>query len=59
KVDTPIINISGFHYECKIVYKSKMNPDFLCKEYKENVYADNDYHTLYFGEIVTCYKTFS
>ncbi|MBA7553592.1 Flavoredoxin [subsurface metagenome] len=56
KVDTPIINISGFHYECKIVYKSKMNPDFLCKEYKENVYADNDYHTFYFGEIVACYK---
>ncbi len=57
KVDTPIINISGFHYECKIVYKSKMNPDFLCKEYKENVYADNDYHTFYFGEIVACYET--
>ena len=56
KVDTPIINISGFHYECKIVCKSEMNPDFLCKEYKENVYADNDYHTFYFGEIVTCYK---
>ena len=56
KVNTPIINISGFHYECKIVYKSKMNADFLCKEYKENVYADNDYHTFYFGEIVDCYK---
>ena len=59
KVDTPIINISGFHYECKIVCKSEMNPDFLCKEYKENVYADNDYHTFYFGEIVACYKTIS
>jgi flavin reductase (DIM6/NTAB) family NADH-FMN oxidoreductase RutF len=56
KVDTPIIDISGFHYECKIVYKSEMNPDFLCKEYKEDVYADNDYHTFYFGEIVACYK---
>lgn len=56
KVDTPIIDISGFHYECKIVYKSGMNPDFLCKEYKEDVYADNDYHTFYFGEIVSCYK---
>ncbi len=57
KVDTPIINVSGFHYECKVIYKSKMNPDFLCKEYKENVYADNDYHTFYFGEIMACYKT--
>lgn len=56
KVDTPIIDILGFHYECKIVYKSEMNPDFLCKEYKEDVYADNDYHTFYFGEIVDCYK---
>ncbi len=56
KVDTPIINRSGFHYECKIVCKSEMNPDFLCKEYREDVYADNDYHTFYFGEIVVCYK---
>jgi len=59
KVETPIIDISGFHYECKIVYKSEMNPDFLCKEYREDVYADNDYHTFYFGEIVACYKTIS
>ncbi len=56
KVNTPIINISGFHYECKIVYKSKMNPDFLSKEYNEIIYEDNDYHTFYFGEIVACYK---
>jgi len=59
KVDTPIINLSGFHYECKIVYKSETNPDFLCKEYREDLYADNDYHTFYFGEIVACYKTIS
>jgi len=59
KVDTPIINLSGFHYECKIVYKSEINPGFLCKEYREDVYADNDYHTLYFGEIIACYKTIS
>ena len=59
KVDAPIINLPGFHYECKIVYKSEMNPDFLCKEYKEDVYTDNDYHTFYFGEIVACYKTIS
>jgi len=59
KVDTPVIMLSGFHYECKIVCKSEMNPDFLCQEYKEDVYADNDYHTFYFGEIVACYETIS
>lgn len=57
QVNTPIINESGLHYECKIVYKSKMNPDFLCKEYRESVYTGNDYHTFYFGEIVDCYKS--
>ena len=57
KVDTPVIKMSGFHYECKIVCKSEINPDFLCKEYREDVYEDNDYHTFYFGEIVDCYKT--
>ena len=56
KVDTPIIKLSGFHYECKIVCKSEINPDFLCKEYKEDLYANNNYHTFYFGEIVACYK---
>ena len=59
KVDTPIIDLSGFHYECKIVCKSEINPDFLCKEYREGFYADNDYHTFYFGEIAACYKTIS
>jgi len=55
-VTSPIINISGIHYECEIVYKSKMNPDFLCKEYKEKNYVNNDFHTFYFGEIIACYK---
>ena len=59
KVDTPIIKLSGFHYECKIVCKSEINPDFLCKEYQEDLYADKDYHTFYFGEIMACYKTIS
>ncbi len=57
KVNTPIINFPGVHYEAKIVYKSAMNPDLLCPEYQEDIYADNVYHTFYFGEIMACYKT--
>ena len=33
-----------------------MNPDFLCKEYKEKNYVNDDFHTFYFGEIIGCYK---
>jgi flavin reductase (DIM6/NTAB) family NADH-FMN oxidoreductase RutF len=57
KVVSPIIKAPGYHYECKIVYKSAMNPAFLDKDYDRSLYPQKDYHTLYFGEIVACYET--
>lgn len=56
QVQSPIIDIPGNHYECRIVYKSpmdsaKMNPDLT------KLYPKKDYHTLYFGEILACYAT--
>ena len=56
-VASPIINVPGIHYECKIVYKSAMNEAFLDKEYDKSLYPQKDYHTLYFGEILACYET--
>jgi flavin reductase (DIM6/NTAB) family NADH-FMN oxidoreductase RutF len=56
KVITPIIKAPGLHYECKIVYKSAMDPTYLDKGYDTRVYPAKDYHTLYFGEIVDCYE---
>ena len=56
KVITPIIKVPGLHYECKIVYKSAMDPAYLNREYHKTLYSDKDYHTLYFGEIVDCYE---
>jgi len=55
KVSSPIVQIPGMHYECKIVYKSEMHPDLLSNEYKIINYANNDFHTFYFGEIVEYY----
>jgi len=57
KVVSPIIKAPGYQYECKIVYKSAMNPAYLDKEYDRSLYPQKDYHTLYFGEIVACYET--
>ncbi|MGH4119744.1 flavin reductase family protein [Clostridium sp.] len=54
-VDTPIIGECELHYECKIVYKQDMNPKLLSKDVAESSYADGDYHTLYYGEIVATY----
>ena len=55
-VDSPIIDIPGIHYECKIIYKSAMDNTNL-DEKLEKLYPAKDYHTLYFGEILACYQT--
>lgn len=56
KVATPVIAGCGLHYECKIVYKHPLDPAALDPAYKAKCYASGDFHTLYFGEIVACYR---
>lgn len=54
-VATPVIAGRGLHYECKIVYRQDMLPGALDQAYHDRFYADGDYHTLYYGEIVAAY----
>lgn len=56
-VASPIIAANGRHYECKIIYKSAMDPAGLDSDYDQALYPEKDYHTLYFGEILGCYET--
>jgi flavin reductase (DIM6/NTAB) family NADH-FMN oxidoreductase RutF len=55
QVISPIIDIPGIHFECRIVYKNAIDPTSLTPEY-DPIYPDKDYHTLYFGEIQACYE---
>ncbi len=55
KVISPIIDTPGLHIECKIVYKSAMDPSHLTEAFHA-IYPEKDYHTLYFGEILACYE---
>ena len=55
-VVSPIIDMQGLHYECKIIFKAAMDPAYLAEAY-DALYPEKDYHTLYFGEIVECYET--
>jgi flavin reductase (DIM6/NTAB) family NADH-FMN oxidoreductase RutF len=55
-VASPIIKVPGMHFECRIVYKSAMDPAHLDQDYQA-LYPKKDYHTLYFGEILACYET--
>lgn len=55
KISTPIIGECELHYECKVVYQQAMEPDTLDESIKRGKYPNEDYHVLYFGEIVDTY----
>ena len=55
-VHSPIVLVPGVQFECRIVYKSPMDPRNLIEDYI-HLYPEKDYHTLYYGEIVECYST--
>jgi flavin reductase (DIM6/NTAB) family NADH-FMN oxidoreductase RutF len=55
KVVSPVIDIPGIHFECRIVYKNAIDPAHLTRDY-DPLYSEKDYHTLYFGEILACYE---
>ena len=55
-IESPIIDECGLVYECKIIYKQEMHPENMTEEYKNRCYANGDFHVMYFGEIVACYK---
>lgn len=55
KVNVPIIANTGIQFECKVVYKQDMEPTLLNKDITKEFYGDNDYHTMYYGEILSSY----
>lgn len=51
-IESPYVAEGDFHFICKIVYKSTLEPELLSEEIKDKWYKDNDYHGMYFGEII-------
>ncbi|APH14412.1 flavin reductase [Clostridium sporogenes] len=56
KVDTPVIQGNGMHYECKVIYKQPLDLKAMDKELVDTFYNDGNNHVLYYGEILNCYK---
>ena len=64
-VDVPAIKELPLTLECKVIYKQKQDENAIPKEIKEKNYPENvsgdfyganrDYHTAYYGEIVSAY----
>lgn len=55
-IESPVIGNCGLIYECRIVYRQPLIPEMLDEDIKEKFYGDEDYHVMYFGEIISCYN---
>jgi flavin reductase (DIM6/NTAB) family NADH-FMN oxidoreductase RutF len=55
KVNVPTINECKIHYECKVVHKLEVRPNEVPADVKKLFYPRDDYHTLYFGRVLTVY----
>lgn len=54
-VRVPVIKECKIHYECKVIFKLEVKPDKVPDDVKKVFYAKDDFHTLYFGKIMTSY----
>lgn len=59
KIATPVLDVPGMHFECKVMYDRLMGAKNLDKALNELWYnkEPNDYHVFYFGEILASYIT--
>jgi len=56
EIDTPVLDVPGIHCECKVLYKNELTPNDLSEDLKRDEYLDNEYHVLFFGEILNYYN---
>ncbi len=54
-IKTPILEDCEMHYECKVIYKQAMEPGNILQSVKDRYYTTNNYHVVYYGEIVDSY----
>ncbi len=57
KVKSPIIDECVIHYECKVVHKNDVLKDELADAIVSSAYPGGDFHTIYYGEILSVYAS--
>lgn len=57
EVDVPVVAECGLHFECKVVAKHQLVPEFIDDVINNRFYPEgNDYHMIFYGEILKSYK---
>lgn len=55
KVKSPTVEQAILSFECRVVQKTDVVPQWLDPEIKRSAYPRGDYHRIYFGEILATY----
>ncbi|MFH1454453.1 MAG: flavin reductase family protein, partial [Armatimonadota bacterium] len=56
KISIPYIDRCGLTYECRTIYKQKLDKKLIPHEVDKKLYPNKDYHTVYYGEILAVHK---
>jgi flavin reductase (DIM6/NTAB) family NADH-FMN oxidoreductase RutF len=54
-VQAPIISECLLHFECTVIGKTQVTPEKLSEEVLQSCYPRDDFHTLYYGKILSVY----
>ncbi len=55
QVRAPIIQECVLHYECRTIHRNDLAPSTLPQAILDEFYPRDDFHRIYFGEILACY----
>ena len=55
EVRPPAIQECVVHYECRTIHFNDLNPDSLPQAILDDAYPQDDFHRIYYGEIVAAY----
>ncbi|NLG25659.1 MAG: flavin reductase family protein [Clostridiales bacterium] len=56
-VGAPIVAECGLHFECRVALEQPMSKERMADWVAARAYPGGDLHTMFFGEIVACYRT--
>ncbi len=54
-IKAPFVDDCEIYYECRVIAKAKLEPDMIDSKLNEKFYNNDDYHVLYYGEILRTY----
>ena len=55
-VTSPIIKECLINFECKVIHKNDLLPSEIAPEIISEVYSKDDFHRVFFGQILACFK---